>query len=176
MSAITIRDMTRETGNSAAKKSAKASSVWFCTTVYHRQTRKMTEEGWEYVSDYEEFKEYLNERIAYFYQDKFVDLLRTNHPELAEAGYPELRFDIALEINVRGWLHHHATVEATYPRIVDSGDPQGRLMRWQLDYTAFNRVVREVMFPGGEVTLKAQVENVKTNSLENLKNYILKKQ
>lgn len=168
--------MTGEGDRAEAKKSAKASSVYFITTVYHRKVRQLTHEGWEYIPDYEEFKDYINEQVAEFYERDFVDCLKTMHPELAGRDPPTFKFDIALEVNVKGWLHHHCTVEATYDRIVDETDPKGRLMRWMIDYSEFNRVFREVLFPGKEVPVKVQIENIKTNSLENLKNYILKKQ
>jgi hypothetical protein len=171
---IVIRDMTAQT---PAKKSRIASSVWFITSVYHRSVRKMTPEGPVFVPDYNEFKAYLNERVADFYDNYFRQCLVTPHPELQNVQ-PSLRFDIALEINDRGILHHHCTVEASYPRIVDEADPKGRLMRIMIDYTALNRIFREVvvlaMGDGRVVAIKLQVENVKTNSLENLKNYILK--
>jgi hypothetical protein len=92
---------------------------------------------------------------------------------------PELRFEASLEINDRGLLHHHVTVEAKYPRIVDpKAKVPGCLMRLHLNYKELQKVFREVvplkLDENREISVKIHVEKVKVNSLENLKNYILK--
>lgn len=172
---VKIIDMTE--GLVEVKKSTKASSVWFLTSVYHRVVRRMTPDGWEYIPDYEDFKKYLNERVADFYDNYFEGCIGSKyHPEMMQY-LPEisLRFeDLALEVNSLGLLHHHVIVEATYPRIVNEADPQKRLKRFEIDYVALNKVFREVMQLGG-ISTKIKNENIQTNSYENLKNYILKK-
>lgn len=173
---VKIVDMTG--GSVEVKKSTKASSVWFVTSVYHRQVRRLTADGWEYIPDYEQFKDYLNDRVKDFYDNYFEEFCigAKYHPEILKyKPQISLRFEeLALEVNSMNLLHHHVIIEATYPRIVNEDDPQKRLKRFTIDYVALNKVFREVMNLGG-ISTKIKNENVATNSYENLKNYILKK-
>jgi len=172
---ITIRDMTEETGHLDKSKSDMTSKIWFITTVYHKRIRKLTPEGYEYAEDYEPFKEYCNDKVAEFFEERLLECFQTEHYDLLDAGL-EFNFDVSVEITGRGMLHHHTIVEAKYPRIVDESDPKHRLKDWVLNYTSVNKIFREVIFPNKEIPVKVQITNTGTNSIENLKNYILKKQ
>ncbi len=165
-----IKDNTRNVAHVDAAKSDTTGRVYLATLVYHRSMEVEDE-------DFEQFKAYLNLQVAKFFQGRFLETLQCSGQELFQYGPPKLKFEPVMELNKKGYLHHHVVIEMTFKRIMDESN--GKLMRWGIDYRDFNRVFREAMDLGdpkeGGIAIKIDLRDGKTNTLQNMINYVMKK-
>lgn len=182
-----VRDCTMSEGETN-KKSPEVVQVWFITSVYNRRVRRFNHDTmeWEYVPDYEDYKNYLNERIADFYQNYFVDILddRSEELELLKGIKPKVKFNASLEFNnLAGFLHHHVAIELVYPRIdlpivatpgTKRKEATYKPAMYFLNYRKYKDVLDEVV-PLNGVVIHTKIEPVNNRSLENILNYIDKK-
>lgn len=146
----------------AAKKSSTTSRAFVVTTVYHRAVTGDEE-------DYNDYKNYINDKIQEFYRDKFVDTLNAEDQRLLERK-PVVTVDISLEKNQLGYLHHHAIVEVETLRIEKDN---GKLARTMIDYKKFYGVFLPFMNLG--LPVKVHIDNLPASSISNVKKYIMKK-